>query len=74
MTEMSQSAVNRREIEEALTHFDPLWQQLSPREQENLVRALVERVSYDGRSGNVTVGFRSAGIKQMCQQAKEGLS
>jgi len=74
MTGMGQTAVDRREIEEALTNFDPLWQQLSPREQEHLVKALVERVSYDGRNGNVTVGFRSVGIKQMCRQAKEGLS
>jgi hypothetical protein len=36
-------------------------------EQEKLIRALVEEVRYDGAAGVVTVGFRSTGIKELCQ-------
>ncbi|MBZ5618921.1 MAG: recombinase family protein [Acidobacteriia bacterium] len=59
-------AVDREHVAMTLRNFDSLWQQMSPREQEKLVKALVERVTYDGRTGAVTIGFRSAVLKQMC--------
>jgi site-specific DNA recombinase len=58
--------VPREDVAHALREFDGLWRQLSPREQEKLIKALVETVSYDGQTGTVTVSFRSAGIKQLC--------
>lgn len=58
--------VDREHVATTLRNFDSLWQQMSPREQEKLVKALVERITYDGRTGAVTVGFRSAVLKQMC--------
>lgn len=58
--------VRREDVAQALREFDGLWNELPPREQEQLIKALVERVSHDGRSGTVTVGFRSAGLKQLC--------
>jgi site-specific DNA recombinase len=58
--------VPREDVARALREFDGLWRQLSPREQEQLIKALVETVSYDGQTGTVTVSFRSAGIKQLC--------
>jgi len=64
--------VSRQDVAEALREFDGLWRELSPHEQERVIKALVETVSYDGRTGTVTVGFRSAGLKQLCllQEAK----
>ncbi len=56
---------------QALREFDGLWNHLAPREQEQLIKALVETVSYDGRTGTVTVGFRSAGVKQLCLLQQE---
>lgn len=57
---------DRGDVAQALREFDGLWSQLAPREQEKFIKTLVETVSYDGRSGAVTVGFRSAGIMQLC--------
>jgi site-specific DNA recombinase len=57
---------NRDDVAQALREFDGLWAQISPREQEQLIKTLVETVGYDGRTGTVTVGFRSAGVKQLC--------
>ncbi len=54
------------EVADALLKFDPLWGQLSTREQESFIRTLVAQVRYDGRTGEVTVGFHSEGIKQLC--------
>jgi hypothetical protein len=41
---------------------------MRPREQEKFVKTLVEQVSYDGRSGEVTVGFRTAAVKQLSME------
>ncbi|MCX6632907.1 MAG: recombinase family protein [Candidatus Solibacter sp.] len=56
----------REDVARALREFDDVWAQLSPREQERLIKTLVETVSCGGRTGTVTVGFRSAGVKQLC--------
>lgn len=58
------------ELQEALQKFEPLWDQLTAAEQEQFVRALVAEVRYDGRSETITVGFRSQGIKQLCDFAR----
>jgi site-specific DNA recombinase len=58
-----------RDIEAALHEFDPLWGQLSTWEQERFIRTLVEQVRYDGKTGTVTLGFRSQGIKDLCNWA-----
>jgi len=36
-------------------------------EREKFIRALVEQVRYDGTTGTVTVGFRSSGIRSLCE-------
>lgn len=53
-------------IEAGLHEFHSLWEQLSSWEQERFIRLLVEHVRYDGKSGTVTLGFRSRGIKELC--------
>ncbi|MCZ2152901.1 MAG: recombinase family protein [Bryobacterales bacterium] len=54
----------------ALRDFDVLWDEMKPREQEKFVKTLVDRVTYDGRTGKVTVGFRTAGIRQLCMEVR----
>ncbi|MEJ7608077.1 MAG: hypothetical protein WKF37_17865 [Bryobacteraceae bacterium] len=58
--------VDTKDVEDALYEFDSLWEQLSGWEQERFIRALVEHVRYDGKTGTVTVGFGSRGIKELC--------
>ncbi len=55
-------------VQEALLKFDPLWEQLTTPEQESFIRTLVSQVKYDGTTGDVTIGFRSEGIKELCSQ------
>ena len=38
-------------------------------EQERFIHTLVEQVRYDGKTGTVTVGFRSRGIRDLCNWA-----
>jgi site-specific DNA recombinase len=60
---------NPKDVEAALREFEPLWEQLSTWEQERFIRTLVEQVRYDGKTGTVTVGFRSTGIRDLCNRA-----
>jgi site-specific DNA recombinase len=63
------NGVDVHDVEAALHDFDSLWEQLSSWEQERFIRTLVEHVRYDGETGTVTLGFRSAGIKDFCNWA-----
>ena len=68
---LSRELVDEREVMQALSLFDPVWESLTPREQARIVRLLVERVDYDGRNGTVAVTFRPTGIKTLAQQETE---
>jgi len=59
-------AADPKEVESTLQEFDPLWEQLSTWEQESFIRALVDQVRYDGKTGTVTVGFRSSAARNLC--------
>jgi len=56
------------DVQAALVKFDPLWEQLTTLERETFIRSLVAQVKYDGTTGEVTIGFRSEGIKELCSQ------
>jgi|GEM_PF-444712 len=55
---------------QALAAFDPVWESLPPREQARLIRLLVEQVSYDGRTGTVSVTLQPTGIKALNEEAE----
>ena len=59
------------EIQTALLRFDPLWEQLTTAEQETFIRTLVHQVKYNGATGEVTIGFHSDGIRQLCSSKLE---
>jgi len=58
------------DVKSALHEFDPLWEQLSTWEQERFIRIPVEHVGYNGKTGIVTLGFRSGGMKELCNSAQ----
>lgn len=62
-------SVDRAHVARVLGDFDRTWLQMTPREQEKLVKTLVARVTYDGTTESVTVAFRSSALKQMCMAA-----
>jgi site-specific DNA recombinase len=59
--------INAGDLHKTLAEFDSIWTSLIAREQEQLIQLLVAKVGYDGRTGKVTVNFRSAGAKELCQ-------
>jgi site-specific DNA recombinase len=59
--------VNAEDLRRTLAEFDAIWSSLTTKEQEQMIHLLVAKVGYDGRSGKVTINFRSAGAKELCQ-------
>jgi site-specific DNA recombinase len=71
MARIEADAADPKEVETVLQEFDPLWEQLSTWEQERFIRTLVDQVRYDGKTGTVTVGFRSGGARNLCDWAAD---
>ena len=61
------SLINAEDLRRTLAEFDAIWSSLTTKEQEQMIHLLVAKVGYDGRTGKVTVNFRSAGAKELCQ-------
>jgi len=65
---LSRELVDAREVGEACSLFDPLWETLSAREQARILHLLIERVDYDGPKGTVAITFHPTGIKTLADQ------
>jgi site-specific DNA recombinase len=65
---LGREQVNAGEVAAALSAFDPLWEQLAPKEQARVIQLLVERVDYDGKAGTVSITFHLSGIKALAQE------
>jgi site-specific DNA recombinase len=61
--------VDQVEVAAALSAFDPVWGELSPKEQARVIQLLVERVAYDGKQGTVAITFHPSGIKTLAAEA-----
>jgi site-specific DNA recombinase len=61
--------IDQAEIAGALAAFDPVWGQLSPKEQARVLQLLVERIGYDGKDGTVSITFYPNGIKTRAAEA-----
>jgi site-specific DNA recombinase len=64
--------VDEDSVRQAFSRFDPVWETLTPREQERLVHLLVQRVDYDGPNENVSITFYPAGIAALSREAPKG--
>jgi len=65
---ISRELVDEHQITTALAAFDPVWDELSPREQSRVLRLLIERVDYDGEQGTISITFRPGGIKTLSDE------
>jgi site-specific DNA recombinase len=59
--------ISGEELRETIAEFDAVWASMTTREQEKMIRLLVSKVGYDGRTGKVTVSFSNTGAKDLCQ-------
>jgi len=61
--------IDEKELTSALKEFDPILESLSLRERTRVIQLLVERVGYDGEKGELSITFRSTGIKILAQES-----
>jgi site-specific DNA recombinase len=66
---LAAETVDEEDLRTALQSFDPVWQSLNTAEQTRLIRAVIDRIGYDGRTGRIAVTFRAAGFKAICAGA-----
>lgn len=66
-------SVGQSDVASALALFDPMWEQLVPKEQARVIQLLVERVDYDGKQGTVSITFHPSGMRSLAleQQGHE---
>jgi site-specific DNA recombinase len=65
MVALSREMVNAREVGEACSLFDPMWETLPSREQARILHLMIERIDYDGVNGTVSITFHPNGIKTL---------
>jgi len=71
LQQMKENPVDPAHLRKTIREFEEVWATLATREQEELVKLLVSKGVYDGVTGKVTVSFRSAGAKELCQGKAE---
>ncbi len=68
---LQDNLVEESEVAAALVDFDAVWASLTPREQSRVIHILVERVAYDGISGNVSITFKPTGNKIVANEVTQ---
>ena len=74
LAELAAKAIDEQDLQKALKAFDPVWSTLNTVEQARLIRAVIDRVGYDGRTGKIAVTFRAGGFKAICALSEEAAS
>ena len=65
---LDRDLVDEAEVATALADFDSVWDCLAPREQARVIELLIDRVTFDGDGGNVSITFRPSGIKTLASE------
>jgi site-specific DNA recombinase len=68
LTALGRQTIDETELKTILAQFDPIWDALTPKERARVVRLLVARVGYDGKTEKVSVTFSAAGVKLLSRE------
>ena len=71
LAHLEQEPLDVDHLRRTIREFEDVWATLTVRDQEQMVKLLVSKVVYDGVTGKVTISFRSAGAKELCQGKSE---
>lgn len=64
---LSRQLVDKVDVAHALSTFDPVWENLTPHEQAQALRILIEQVQYKAKDGAVAITFRDTGIRDLIE-------
>jgi site-specific DNA recombinase len=62
---LERDQLDEAQVASSLAAFDPVWEQLAPREQARVIQLLVDRIDYDGKNGTVSITFHPNGLKTL---------
>jgi len=64
-------AVDGGDLRTALAQFGRVWESLNSQEHARIVRTLIERILYNGKTNKLTLRFRLDGIRGMCRASAQ---
>jgi site-specific DNA recombinase len=64
--------VDEAEVARTLGAFDPIWEVLHTPEKERILRLLIEKVAYDGKTEELAIAFRPTGITTLAVEVAAG--
>lgn len=62
---MSRDVIDEDDLRAALATFDPVWEQLVPRERARILALLISGVTYDATAGEVAIAFHPGGVRSL---------
>ena len=68
---LTTNQIDSGEVEQAFAKFDPLWNALSPLDQNDLLRLLIERVDSHGDAGVIELHLHPSGIQNLIAQTED---
>ena len=69
---LDSQSVDEGDLRTALAQFGRVWESLNSWEQARIIRALIDRIVYNGKTNKLTVSFRSERIRRMCRGTAKG--
>jgi site-specific DNA recombinase len=63
LSQLGGLVIDDADVQETLSTFDELWDELTPNERINLVGLLVEQITYDGRTSDLSITYHRHGIQ-----------
>ncbi|MBZ5638298.1 MAG: recombinase family protein [Acidobacteriia bacterium] len=60
--------IDAADLRKALGQFTPVWDHLTALEQQRVVKLLVDRIDYDGRTGKVAITFSALGVRTLAAE------
>ena len=66
---LATDAIDPERLRIALAGFQPIWEQLFPREQERILRLLIQRITYHPENGECDIELRPCGIEALAKEA-----
>ena len=58
-------SLDEDDLKAALASFDPIWDELFPRERARMLSLLIERITYTRATGDVSITFRPSGVASL---------
>ena len=67
LAEVGDREIDEGAFHEAFDNFDDLWESLSPREQDEVLRLLIDKVEYDAVNGKMSLLFYPSSYDTLSQ-------